>query len=80
MMQAFWQGESTNPLLSVHEVLKDNGVKEDKIRFLQYLFAGAFIYLRCYFVPPTLNYIMGSKSSLVLKIPLALVCKSLCLF
>jgi hypothetical protein len=75
MMQAFWSGELTNPILSIHDVLKDNGYNEAKIRPLQYLFAVSFFGIRVFVVPLTLYIIFNTNVHLGLKLPTATLCK-----
>jgi TLC domain len=75
MMQAFWQGETSNPFLSIHDVLKENGYDEKKLRPLQYMFGFTFLFLRLVTVPSSLKTIFSTNVFVFLKIVTATLCK-----
>lgn len=75
MMMAFWQGEITNPLLSVHDVLKENGFDEKKIRPLLYAFGAAFTFFRVLVCPYFMYQLFYSQFLLGFKIAIATLCK-----
>ena len=75
MMMAFWQGEITNPLLSVYDVLMENGYDEKKTRPLIYTFGVAFTFFRVMVCPYFFYKIFNSQFMFGFKAAVATLCK-----
>lgn len=74
MMQAFWMGEITNPIMAIHELGLDYGYSAKKMNPLTIFFGACFLFIRIFLAPPPLIQSYRGGVHFLVKFSLATLC------